>query len=91
MSQMWAGEPDGDNHVPSVRYEFNWRVAVFWKGSAAEYYGSPADFCGGPVGLGPSAEPHRQPVWCRAGHCRTGAGCGQHFCAQSIRMAFPGR
>jgi hypothetical protein len=57
VSQMWPGEPDGDNHVPSVRYEFNWRVAIFWKGSAAQHYGSASDFHGGPLVTASSARP----------------------------------
>lgn len=90
MPPLWTGEPNGDNHLPSVWCESHRRVASFWQGPPAERDGSATECHDDSVVHRACVKPRHQPTCCGAGHSRAGPGRSWYFGAQPIWMAFFG-
>lgn len=87
---LWAGQSDGDDHLPGLWRESYRCISTVWQGTSAECHGSAAecpDYQDIPCGCSQS---QHQPVCCGTVHSSGTSGCSWRFRAQSVRMALFG-
>ena len=75
MPPLWAGEPDGDKHLPGVRCDSQRRITPVWQGSSAERDGSATEYPDDSAVHRTKVEARHQPAGCGAGRGSRDSGC----------------